>query len=388
MKAMKSQPTEEISELLTRGVANIIPNKDLLQKLLMGGKKLSVYLGIDPTATHIHLGHATQLRRLQRLAELGHHVTFLIGDFTALIGDTSDKDKERPVLTVEQVEANWQTYKSQAKKIVDFTLVEVRHNSEWLQKLGFEDTIKLARHFTLNDFISRELIKNRLTSGGSVTLPEALYPLMQGYDSYFLDTDIQLGGSDQTFNMQAGRGVQKDLRQKESFILVGSFLTGTDGRKMSKSWGNAIWLDDSAQEVFGKLMSINDNLIKEYFLLATTLPESEFPHAKNPMDSKKKLAWQVVKELFSAKDADAAQKHFESTVQNKELPDEIVTVTVSSNSIVDVLVESGLASSKSEARRLIEQKGVRINQTIAGELQTVSSGDTLSVGNRKFVKIK
>ncbi len=379
---------DKIDELLTRGVANIIPNKQELEKVLKSDKKLNVYLGIDPTATHIHLGHATQLRRLQRLAELGHKVTFLIGDFTALIGDTSDKDKERPVLTVEQVEANWQTYKSQAQKIVDFSLVSVRHNSEWLQKLGFEDTIKLARHFTLNDFISRELIKNRITSGGSVSLPEALYPLMQGYDSYFLDTDIQLGGSDQTFNMQAGRTLQKDLRNKESFVLVGAFLTGTDGRKMSKSWGNAIWLDDTAQDVFGKLMSIKDELIKEYFLLATTLSESEFPTDTNPMESKKKLAWQVVKELFSDSDADIAQKHFESTVQNKELPTEIETVSITSSNIIDALVETKLTASKSEAKRLIEQKGVKINGETASTIEVaVSAGDTISIGNRKFIKI-
>jgi tyrosyl-tRNA synthetase len=201
-----------IDDLLTTGVANIIPNSGALKKVLESGKKLNIYLGIDPTATTIHLGHAVPLRKLQAFAELGHHVTFLIGDFTTLIGDTSDKDTERPVLTSEQIQANFETYKSQAEKFLDFSKITVRHNSEWLKKLTFEDIIKLAQHFSAGEFTSRELIKKRLTDGKHVGLHEFLYPVMQGYDSYTLDTDIQLGGTDQTFNMQAGRILQKDLR--------------------------------------------------------------------------------------------------------------------------------------------------------------------------------
>jgi tyrosyl-tRNA synthetase len=376
----------KIDELLTRGVANVIPNKQELEKVLKSGKKLNIYLGIDPTATHIHLGHAVMLRKLQAFAELGHNVTFLIGDFTALIGDTSDKDTERPVLTSEQIEENFKTYKKQAEKVLDFSKVTVRHNSEWLSKLNFSDVVKLTRHFTLNDFISRELIKKRVTEGKSVSLPEVLYPVMQGYDSYFLDTDVQLGGTDQTFNMQAGRTLQKNLRQKESFVLTGEFLEGTDGRKMSKSWGNAIWLDDSANDVYGKVMSIKDELIEQYFILATSVA---VPDLSNPMQAKKNLAWQIVKELFSDSDADMAQKHFESTVQNKELPAEIESVSISSNNIVDALVETKLTASKSEARRLIEQKGVKVNgETITSLDSPLPSGATISIGNRKFVKIK
>src|SRR3989338_8819835 len=260
---------DSIDELLSRGVENIIPNKEKLRALLASGKKLNIYLGIDPTATQIHIGHAVPLRKLNAFAKLGHNVTFLIGDFTALIGDTSDKDTERPVLTIEQIEANFQTYKKQAEKILDFSNVTVRFNSEWLKDLKFAEIVKLCQHFSAGDFLGRELIKKRLSEGKKVGLHELLYPVMQGYDSYFMDTDIQLGGTDQTFNMQAGRTLQKDLRGKESFILSNEFLTGTDGRKMSKTWGNAIWLDDSPNDMFGKVMSIKDELIIEYFTLGT-----------------------------------------------------------------------------------------------------------------------
>ena len=381
---------DKIDELLTRIVANIIPGKAQLEQILRSGRKLNVYFGIDPTFTRIHLGNAVPLRKLQAFVEAGHNVTFLIGDFTALIGDTSDKNSERPVLTYDQIQANFESYKQQASKIVDFSKVSVRHNHEWLKKLGFEDVVKLTRHFSLNDFISRELIKKRLTEGNSVSLPEVLYPVMQGYDSYFMDTDIQIGGTDQTFNMQAGRTLQKQLRGKESFIVVTQFpLTGTDGRKMSKSWGNAIWLDDSTNDMFGKVMAVRDDLIDQYFLLATNLPQDQFPKDKQPMERKKKLAWQIVSELHSPTAADQAQKEFENTFQQGQTPTDVPSYHLKQNrQLVEVLVATQLAKSKSEARRLILQRGVKINQMVAdnGEVE-VGSGDLIQVGSRKFVKI-
>jgi tyrosyl-tRNA synthetase len=319
-----------IQDILTRGVENCIPHSKKLEEVLESGKKLNVYMGIDPTATNIHIGHAVPLRKLQALAELGHHVTFLIGDFTALIGDTSDKDTERPVLTSEQIRHNFDTYKKQAEKVLDFSQVTVRFNSEWLQKLTFADIVKLTQHFSAGEFVGRELIKKRLTEGKKVGLHELLYPVMQGYDSYFLDTDLQLGGTDQTFNMQAGRTLQKDLRDKESFILANGFLEGTDGRKMSKSWGNAIWLTDQPDEMYGKVMSLKDDLIVNYFTLSTNLPLAEISEiqqhlasGQNPMSFKKKLAHQIVSELHSIEAADLAQENFERVVQKKELPSEM-----------------------------------------------------------------
>lgn len=389
--------SDKIDELLTRGVANIIPNKDSLLKVLESDKKLNIYLGIDPTATKIHLGHAVTLRKLQQFAELGHNVTFLIGDFTALIGDTSDKDTERPVLTSEQIKENFQTYKKQAEKIVDFSKVTVKHNSEWLSKLGFEEILNLVRKFSLNDFISRELIKKRHSTGGHIRLDEVLYPVMQGYDSYHLDTDIQIGGTDQTFNMQAGRTLQKDLRNKESFVLATEFLTGTDGRKMSKSWGNAIWLDDTPTEMYGKIMSIKDDLIIEYFTLATNVTLDEIEKVKqelesgaNPIEIKKRLAFEIVKELNSEDEAQNAQEMFEHTVQKGELPEEITEVKfLFETPLLEIALKERLVESASEWKRLIEQGGVKYdNEKVANPNSTATeSSAVLQVGKRKFIKI-
>lgn len=383
---------DEIEELLTRGVANIIPNKEELKKLLAAGKKLNVYLGIDPTATKIHLGNAVVLRKLSKFAKLGHNVTFLIGDFTALIGDTSDKDSERPTLTTAEIQENFKTYKKQAEKILDFSKIKVRYNSEWLNKLSFPEIIKLAQQFSFGDFGSRELIKKRLNASKHVGLHEGLYPVAQGYDSYFLDTDIQIGGTDQTFNMQAGRILQKNWRNKESFIIATEFLMGTDGRKMSKSWGNAIWLDDNPQDMYAKIMAIKDDLIDQYFTLATNTDLKkikEIESGKNPMAVKKELAKIIVTELHSEKDAEDAAENFKRIVQNKEAPEDVLSISVSDGlTINDVLIKVKLAGSISEGKRLIKQGGVKLNnENIADPNSKIKEG-TLSVGKRRFVKIK
>lgn len=380
--------------LLSRGIVNIIPNKDLLAKKLTSGEKLNVYLGIDPTATRIHLGHAVPLRILQKFAEMGHNVTFLIGDFTALIGDTSDKDTERPILTSDQIEQNFKTYKEQASKILDFSKVKVTHNSEWLSKLTFAEIVKLCQSFSFGEFASRELIKKRLTEGKKVGLHEAIYPVMQGYDSYFMDTDIQIGGADQTFNMQAGRVLQKDLRDKESFVLATGYLTGTDGRKMSKSWGNAIWLDDTPSDMFGKIMSIEDNLIIEYFTLATSVPNEKIQEvverlaSKNPMILKKELAVRIVSELYSTEDALKASEEFQKTVQNKELPDNLVEYEVKSPTLIlDFLIENNLVESKSDAKRLFQGGAIKFEKTPSQYESIIIKSGILEYGKRKAVKL-
>ena len=397
---------DKIEEILTRGVANVIPSKQALKKLLKDKKRLDIYLGIDPTATRIHLGNAVPLRKLQAFAELGHSVTFLIGDFTALIGDTSDKDSERPVLTTGQIEENFKTYKKQAEKILDFSKAKVRFNSEWLSKLSFSEIVKLCQHFSFGDFAGRELIRKRLDAGKYVGLHEALYPVMQGYDSYFLDTDVQLGGTDQTFNMQTGRSLQKDLRNKESFIIANEFLTGTDGRKMSKSWGNTIWLDDEPNDMYAKTMAITDGLILQYFTLATNTPlseisaiESQLKSDANPMLIKKKLAFRIISELHGKKKANSAQENFENTVQGNQLPPSIPTISllrsfVSTASVLEVLIKSNTASSKSEAKRVIEQGGVRVNKKIISDPNEpfalyVKNGEAIiQKGKTTFIKIK
>lgn len=356
-----------IDQLLTRGVANIISNKNVLAGKLMANKKLNVYLGIDPTATKIHLGHAMPLRKLQALANLGHNVTFLIGDFTALIGDTSDKDSERPALTNQEIEDNFKTYKKQAEKILDFSKIKVKYNSEWLKKLSFEDIIKLMQHFNVGDFIGRDLVKKRLSENKKVGLHELLYPVMQGYDSYFMDTDIQVGGADQVFNMQAGRTLIKDLRNKESFVLCTDYLMGTDGRKMSKSWGNAIWLDDPAVDMYRKVMAIKDDLIMQYFTLATNLAQEQIAKyekrlkKENPINIKKELALEIVKELHGQNLAIESQKNFEKTIQGKDVSlENIEEIIAQKNTRVLDILTSILIISNSEAKRLIEQGGVSL----------------------------
>lgn len=391
-----------IDIIVKRGTENIIPDTQTFEKLLQGDKKLNIYLGIDPTATRIHLGHAVPLRKLQAFAELGHTVYFLIGDFTALVGDTSDKNSERPVLTSEEIQQNFQTYKEQASKILDFSKVKVVHNSEWLSKMTFGDVLSLTRHFSVNDFISRELIRGRLNDGKRVGLAEVLYPLMQGYDSYHLDTDVQLGGTDQTFNMQAGRTLLKNMRGKESFILANGFLLGTDGRKMSKSWGNAIWLDDSPEDMFGKVMSIKDDLIEEYFTLSTSLPLAEIAKLlselkEQPMELKKKLAQVIITELHSAQQADAAAHHFYQAVQNKIAPADTPSITLNKNEItveelVELLTNAQIIPSKSEGRRLFSQHALYLNNepiTLADIKAKIKLGaqNTIRVGKRKYVKI-
>ena len=397
----EAEKKAKIDSLLTRGVENIVPGKAEVEKLLNSGKVLNVYLGIDPTATKIHLGHAFPLRKLQILAELGHHVTFLIGDFTAIVGDTSDKESERPILTREQIEENFQTYKRQAKKFLDFSKIELHFNSEWLSKLDFAGVLKLTSHFSLNDFISRELIKKRLAEGKSISLPEVLYPIMQGYDSMAMDTDIQIGGTDQIFNMQAGRTLIKNIKGKDSSIVANGFLPGTDGRKMSKTWGNAIWIEDSPEEIFGKVMSLKDNMILTYYLMGTNVDNVVIEDAKkrlesgeNPMNIKRELARTIVKELCGKGEIDAAEEFFQKTVVEKKVDENAPEVrwdkeTITVEDLIRMMVELSMATSNGEAKRLIEQGGVYLNG-VRVEKKSVElpvGKGVVRVGKRKYLKI-
>jgi tyrosyl-tRNA synthetase len=380
----------DINEILTRRVTNIIPNKKMLEDLIKSGKKLNVYLGIDPTATRIHIGHAVALKKLQEFVELGHNVTFLIGDFTALIGDTSDKDTERPVLTYQQIKENFKTYKKQASKILDFSKVTVKFNSSWLSKLKFAEIVKLCQEFSFGEFAGRELIKKRLTDKKKVGLHEALYPVMQGYDSYIMDTDIQIGGADQTFNMQAGRLLQKSLRDKESFVIVTGYLTGTDGRKMSKSWGNAIWLEDSADEIYGKTMSLPDNLIIEYFENATSADSKKILEVKkalkagvNPVNVKKDLAFIITSELTNNRSATKAKNNFEKSFQKHE-PEYTQEIKLQ-KTLADTIAPFTNLKSAGDAKRLIQQGGLTINGDVVSDLNyKIKKGDKIKIGKKIF----
>ncbi|HVF69931.1 MAG TPA: tyrosine--tRNA ligase [Xanthomonadales bacterium] len=386
---------DKIEELLTRGVANIIPGKKELEKALRSGKKLNIYSGFDATAPKLTLGHTVPFRKLQALADLGHNVTFLIGDFTTLIGDNSDKEAERPAITSKEIKENFKTYQAQAGKVLDFSKVQVKFNSEWLDKLSFSDVVRLCQNFSVGDFISRELVKKRLNDGKRVGLHELLYPVMQGYDHYYMDTDLQIGATEQTFNMQTGRTLQKLNRDKESFIMTLDILEGTDGRRMSKSWGNAIWLEDLAEDMYAKVMAISDDLIIQYYTLATNIPmkkitqiESSLKNGGSPMVIKKDLAFEIVKELHSSKDAESAKKNFEKTVQQKEMPTDMEVISLLGGlTASEVLVQTGLAVSRSDAKRLIEQNGVSLNDKKITDPEAIISEGILKKGRslRKIV---
>lgn len=387
---------EKIVELLSRGVAESIDAGHLGARV-RGKKKLRIKLGIDPTSPNIHIGRAVVLWKLRAFQELGHQVVFICGDFTGLIGDTSDKDSERPMLTEAQVASNMKSYFAQAGKIIDKSKAEMHYNSKWLKKLGFLEIGKMADAFGLHEFASRELIKKRMDAGKRVSLRELMYPLMQGYDSVAVKADVELGGTDQRFNLLAGRSIQPLYGQEPQDIMTFDLLEGTDGRKMSSSWGNVINLVDEPADMFGKVMSLRDELIARYFELATLVPVKEvkafLKDTTNPRDQKLQLAWQIVSQYHGSKKADEAKAAFIAQFSNKELPSDIPKIKVKPGTykLVELLVETNLVSSKGEARRLIEQGGVKIDQqqvTSDAEIEIQKTNNLLlQVGKRKFVRI-
>lgn len=384
-----------MEELFARGVEEVI-DREHLQKALQNGKKLRVKLGIDPTSPNLHLGRAIPLLKLRDFQDLGHQVVLIIGDFTGMIGDTSDKDSERPMLDAKTVAANMKNYVKQAGKILDIRKCEVKYNSKWLKKLGFLEIAKLAGLFGLHEFAAREVIKKRIDAGKRVSSLEMLYPVMQGYDSVAVKADVELGGTDQRFNLLAGRTIQRHYGQEAQDIMTNPLMEGTDGRKMSSSWGNTINLTDSAQDMYGKTMSIPDNLIEKYFVLATRVPMTEIVgilKLSNPRDQKARLALEIVKMYYGDSAAQAACVHFESVFKNHELPEEMPLFATSQVQypVLDLLCDSGLAPSKNEAKRLVEGGAVQINQQKISDWRVqieLRDGDVAQVGKRRFVKIK
>jgi len=389
-----STDKQKIDELLTRGVEEII-DRENLEKKLLSGKKLRIKLGIDPTSPNLHIGRSIPLLKLRDFQELGHQVVFIIGDFTGVIGDTSDKDSERPMLEQQKIAENMKTYAEQAGKILDMDKCEVRHNSEWLGKLTYGEIGEQANLFSVAEFIARDNIRRRLEAGTRVSLREMLYPLMQGYDSVAVEADVELGGTDQRFNLLAGRKLQPHFNQEPQDILMNPLVAGTDGRKMSSSWGNTINLSAEPNDMFGKVMSIPDDLVISYFTYMTRIPMDEVvAHKKeldaggNPRDLKVALARELTRFYHSEEVAQHAEEYFVNTFSKKQRPDEIQEFHPTSQDLVDVLVEAGFCTSKSDARRQIEQGGVKVNDEKVGELDaTVKAGDVVQKGKRHFVKI-
>lgn len=378
-----------MSELLTRGVAKVIP-EDLAKSKEKAGKPMRVYWGIDPTGGRIHLGHSIPMRKLQKFAEEGHHAILLIGSFTAMIGDPSDRESERKALTREEVEENFKTYKEQAAKILDFDKVEVVYNHEWLEKLGFEDIIGLASNFTVQQMSERAMFQERMNKGNPVSVHEFMYPLMVGYDSVVQDVDCELGGTDQEFNMLAGRTLQKALGKREKFVLTTPLIEGTDGRKMSKSYENCVYLDDEPGEMFGRMMAINDDLMPKYFECCTDVPMEEVGKILkgSPRDAKVRLAKEIVTLYHSADAADAAENEFNAVFKDGGVPDDMPEVHIEKGTLlIDVLVSEGLIGSKSDARRLVEQGGVKKDDAVVESIEATAEPGVYKVGKRKFIKI-
>ena len=436
-------------DLLTRGIANVIP-KDLAEKKLKSEKKLRIYMGIDPTGNKLHIGHSVPLRKLQAFADAGHHVVFLIGSFTAMIGDPTGRTELREQLTKKEVEKNFKTYKKQASKILNFKKVEIRYNDEWHEKLKGAKMMDVFSHFTLQQMMQRDMFRDRMSwkvicanckemfnspiqfsspekfeeaklEGNSAECPnckketpcnkeniipppnpvspvEFMYPIMQAYDSVILDVDCEIGGNDQTFNMLCGRKLQKVYGKREKFILTTKLLEGTDGRKMSKSYDNCIYLDDNPTDMFGKVMSVNDDLMETYFECCTDVPMNEVHVMLSEATkgsgvaarkAKARLAFEITKLYHGEKDAQKAQEEFNNIFTKKGAPEDMASTKVEKGSfIIDVIVKNGLAPSKAEAKRLIEQGGVKMNDQAVNTVDAVVEEGVLKVGKRKFLSIE
>lgn len=393
----------KIDELLTRGVKNIYPNRETLENILLSGKKLRIYNGIDPTGK-LHIGHGVVLKKLREFQDLGHEVIILIGDFTARIGDPTDKLATRKSLTKEEVKKNAAGYKKLIGKILDLKKSNVRflHNEEWTNKLTPQDMLELASYFTVSRLLERDMFQERLKLGKEIHLHEFLYPVFQAYDSVTMDVDIEIGGNDQTFNMLAGRTLMKKIKNKEKFVLATKLLIDPAGKKMGKTEGNMINLDDDPANMYGKIMSWPDELIAVGFEICTNLSFAEVKKRQeelksgkvNPRDLKMKLAREIVKIYHGEKKAKEAEEYFVKTVQKKEIPEEVASfkLQVSSCKLINLLVEIKMAESKSEARRLIEQGGIKVDREVVRdvnkEIKITSEGVLVQRGKRQFVKVK
>jgi len=393
-----------LDSLLEKNVDQIFPSKESLRTKLQSKQKLTVYLGIDPSSPKIHLGNAIALWKLREFQNLGHKAILLIGDFTGRIGDPTDRSSARQPLSHEQVLENSKNYQVQASKILlqDPNLLEIRYNSHWLSKLNFEEIIKLSSHFTVQQFLERDMFQKRLVENKPIWLHEFLYPLMQGYDSTAMNVDVEIGGRDQTFNMLIGRTLMKIINQKEKFVITLPLLEGTDGRKMSKSFENTIDIEDSAVEMYGKIMSIEDNLILTYFQLCTfTALENlkkirERLKKENPLLIKKELAKTICLLYHSEEQVKKAELEFERVIQKKELPDEIEEIefpfSILPKNYAFFLLETGLVKSVSEAQRLASQGAVFFDnvkiENVREIFTTQKSKILVKTGKRKFKVLK
>jgi tyrosyl-tRNA synthetase len=388
-----------LPSILTRGVAEVLPSAAALADV-MTQKKIRLYLGIDPTSNKLHLGHSVVLRKLQEFADAGHEVILLIGNGTVKIGDPTGRDKTRPVLTDQEIETNFATWKQQAEKILDFSKITIRRNGDWLDKLSFADLVHIMSKMSVQQLLERDMFQERIKNGLPIFVHELIYPLAQGYDSVVMDVDLELGGTDQTFNMLMGRQLQKLMNNREKFVLSVPLLLGTDGRKMGKSLGNFIGMTETPEDMYGKLMAITDAIIINYYTLLTDIPAVEIADMErglangsaHPMELKKKLAFTITKQYHGEALAQAAQEHFEKTVQKKEVPTDLpeIIVTIPLLSALDLVMLTNTQPSRSAATRLIEQGGVELDGqklTDWKAMISINTGAVLRVGKRQYFRL-
>ncbi|MDT3696818.1 MAG: tyrosine--tRNA ligase [Ignavibacterium sp.] len=404
MSIVKFPSLNEQMDVIKRGTVEIIPEEELVKKLeksLKTNKPLNVKLGCDPSRPDLHIGHSVVIRKLAQFQELGHQAILIVGDFTGMIGDPSGRNATRPALSLEQTRINGESYFEQASKILNKAKTKIVYNSEWLSKMSFEDVIKLSSKYTVARMIERDDFTKRFKSGEPISIHEFLYPLAQAMDSVAIESDVELGGTDQKFNLLVGRDIQREFGLEPQIILTMPLLVGTDGvEKMSKSLDNYIGITDEPSQIFGRTLSIPDNLIYTYFELATDVSSNKLEELKtqlkdksiNPRDLKRELARTIVKMYHNQEAAESAQKEFDNIFINKGLPDEIEEFSIGNNkeiNILDLIVLVNFAPSKGEARRLVQQGGVSIDGDKISDLHQiiyVKSGMILKVGKRKFIK--
>ena len=400
---MNFLPVDEQFALIQRGAEEIIPEEDLKKKLEESRESntpLTIKLGCDPSRPDLHIGHGVVLRKLRHFQDLGHQAILVIGDFTAMIGDPSGRNKTRPQLTLEEARSNAESYVEQSKVILDIDMLKILYNSDWLNEMNFNDVVKLASSYTVARMLERDDFTKRFQSEIPISIHEFLYPLAQGQDSVELRSDVELGGTDQKFNLLVGRDLQKDNGQDPQCIITLPLLEGTDGvEKMSKSYGNHIGLNDTPEDMYGKTLSISDDMIMKWFTLAADADESVVKNAEerlaepsvNPMEVKRDLARAVVELYYDGKTATQAENHFNTVVVGKGIPDDIPEFSLSSEDlIVNVIFDAGLLQSKGEARRMIKQGAVKLDGESVTNIQAtilLKSEQILKVGKRRFLKV-
>lgn len=379
------------TQLLTRRVEKILPTKEGLEKLIQQKGKIRLYQGIDPTASRLHLGHTVGIRKLMDFARLGHQVIMLFGTGTVLVGDPSERSTGRKLITEEEIQANIADWKQQVAPIADFDLITIKKNGDWLTKLTLKDIVHLASNITAVQLFKRQSFTRRIKAGNTVWYHETMYPLLQGYDSVVMDVDLEIGGTDQEFNMLIGRELQRKINHKQKYVLTTPMILGTDGGQMSKTTGNCVWLDDTPENMFGKLMSIPDGQIPSYLELLTDIDLSTV-NLTQPLRAKKTLAYDITRQFHGPQKALIAQNHFENTIQHKQVPQDIPTITLTSSSLtlLEICRQALAGASSSHIKQTISLGGVQLNDhkiINPSELISVKSGDILKFGKRHFFRL-